>query len=67
MLHRPSLARLGRVGVATLLRRLAGRPGICGACMIRDSVDLVPMLCGHYLRIGFDRLVFVVWPVFTQW
>ena len=27
--------------------------------MIRDAVDLVPLLCGHYLRIGFDRLVFV--------
>lgn len=27
--------------------------------MLRDAVDLVPLLCGHYLRIGFDRLVFV--------
>lgn len=27
--------------------------------MIKDAVDLVPLLCGHYLGIGFDRLVFV--------
>ena len=32
---------------------------ICGICVIRDAVDLVPFLCGHYLRIGFDRLAFV--------
>lgn len=27
--------------------------------MLRDTVDLVPFLIGHYLRIGFDRLHFV--------
>jgi hypothetical protein len=32
---------------------------ICGICVIKDAADLVPFLCGHYLRIGFDRLVFV--------
>ncbi len=28
-------------------------------CVLRDARDIVPFLCGHYLRIGFDRLVFV--------
>jgi hypothetical protein len=32
---------------------------ICGVCVIKDATDLVPFLCGHYLRIGFDRLVFI--------
>ncbi len=32
---------------------------ICGICMLRDTVDLVPFLVGHYLRIGFDRIHFV--------
>lgn len=34
-------------------------PRVCGICMLRDAVDLVPFLVGHYLRIGFDRLHFV--------
>lgn len=36
-----------------------GGPRICGLCIIRDAVDLLPALCGHYLRMGFDRLVFL--------
>ncbi len=36
-----------------------GEPRICGVCIIRDAIDLLPALCGHYLRIGFDRLVFL--------
>ena len=32
---------------------------ICGICMLRDAVDLVPFLVGHYLRIRFDRIHFV--------
>ena len=32
---------------------------VCGICMLRDTVDLVPFLVGHYLRIGFDRIHFV--------
>ncbi|MGL4965065.1 MAG: glycosyltransferase family 2 protein [Inquilinus sp.] len=32
---------------------------ICGICMIRDALDLVPFLVGHYLRAGFDRLHFI--------
>lgn len=31
----------------------------CAICMIRDAVDMVPYLCGHYLRLGFDRVLFV--------
>lgn len=34
-------------------------PRVCGICMLRDTVDLVPFLVGHYLRIGFDRIHFV--------
>lgn len=33
--------------------------GVAGACVIRDAVDLVPFLCGHYLRAGFEHLAFV--------
>jgi hypothetical protein len=32
---------------------------ICGICVIKDAIDLVDFLCGHYLRIGLDRLIFV--------
>lgn len=32
---------------------------VCGVCMLRDTVDLVPFLVGHYLRLGFDRIHFV--------
>lgn len=28
-------------------------------CMLRDAVDLVPFLCGHYLRIGLDEIRFI--------
>src|ERR1700737_4224513 len=33
--------------------------GTAGICIVRDARDLVPFLCGHYLRIGFDQLSFV--------
>lgn len=42
-----------------VVNRDMSNPLICGVCMIKDAVDLVPFLCGHYLRIGFDRLVFI--------
>jgi hypothetical protein len=32
---------------------------IAGVCAVRDAVDLVPFLCGHYLRAGFSRLAFI--------
>jgi hypothetical protein len=27
--------------------------------MLRDARDIVPFLCGHYLRLGFDRIAFI--------
>jgi hypothetical protein len=33
--------------------------GVAGACVVRDAVDMVPYLCGHYLRAGFAHLAFV--------
>lgn len=59
MLDRTLLGRLGRACLPRILGRPAAASRICGACMIKDAVDLVPFLCGHYLRIGIDRLVFV--------
>ena len=32
---------------------------IAGVCVLRDAVDLVPYLCGHYLALGFGHLRFV--------
>jgi quercetin dioxygenase-like cupin family protein len=32
---------------------------VVGICVLRDAVDLLPFLCGHYLGIGFDHLHFV--------
>jgi hypothetical protein len=32
---------------------------IAGVCFIRDARDMLPFLCGHYLRVGFDHLRFV--------
>ena len=37
----------------------AARPSVAGACVLRDCVDIVPFLCGHYLRMGFAHLAFV--------
>lgn len=32
---------------------------VAGACVLRDCVDIVPFLCGHYLRTGFAHLAFI--------
>jgi hypothetical protein len=32
---------------------------VAGICVVRNSVDLVPFLCGHYLRAGFAHLHFI--------
>jgi hypothetical protein len=32
---------------------------IAGVCMIRDAIDIAPLLCGHYLRIGFGHIAFI--------
>jgi glycosyltransferase involved in cell wall biosynthesis len=32
---------------------------VAGLCVVRDSADIVPLLCGHYLRLGFGHIEFV--------
>jgi hypothetical protein len=32
---------------------------VAGVCIVRDARDLIPFLCGHYLRIGFDHVAFI--------
>jgi hypothetical protein len=32
---------------------------VAGCCILRDACDVVPVLCGHYLRMGVDRLLFI--------
>jgi len=34
-------------------------PGTAGICVLRDASDIALLLCGHYLRIGIERLVFI--------
>lgn len=38
---------------------VAPRRASVAICMLRDAVDLVPFLCGHYLRIGLDEIRFI--------
>ena len=37
--------------------RVAGP--VAGICVIRDAFDIVPFLCGHYLRLGVERVHFI--------
>ena len=32
---------------------------VAGCCLIRDACDIAPFLCGHYLRIGVSKLLFL--------
>jgi hypothetical protein len=32
---------------------------VAGACRVRNAIDLVPYICGHYLRCGFELLCFL--------
>jgi hypothetical protein len=32
---------------------------VAGVCIVRDVRDLIPFICGHYLRIGFGHVSFV--------
>jgi hypothetical protein len=32
---------------------------VAGVCIVRDARDLIPFVCGHYLRIGFGHIAFV--------
>ena len=34
-------------------------PNTAGLCLVRDAIDIVPVLCGHYLRLGFERIHFI--------
>jgi hypothetical protein len=38
-------------------RRCAGN--VAGVCIVRNAVDLAPLLCGHYLGFGFAHLAFI--------
>ncbi len=30
-----------------------------GLAYVRDGIDIIPFICGHYLRLGFSRLIFL--------
>ena len=30
-----------------------------GVCIVRDARDIVPFICGHYLRAGFGHVLFI--------
>ena len=32
---------------------------VAGLCVVRDARDIIPFICGHYLRMGFGHLSFV--------
>jgi hypothetical protein len=32
---------------------------VAGVCVARDVVDLIPFICGHYLRVGFGHITFI--------
>jgi hypothetical protein len=32
---------------------------VAGVCIVRDARDLIPYVCGHYLRIGFGHVAFI--------
>jgi Glycosyl transferase family 2 len=32
---------------------------VAGVCIVRDARDLIPLVCGHYLRIGFGHVAFI--------
>jgi hypothetical protein len=34
-------------------------PRTAGVCLVRDAIDIIPYICGHYLRLGFERLLFI--------
>ena len=33
--------------------------GVAGACVVRDARDIIPFICGHYLRVGFAHIAFI--------
>jgi len=32
---------------------------VAGVCVLKDAIDIVPAICGHYLGLGFERLLFL--------
>jgi hypothetical protein len=32
---------------------------IGGACIVRDARDIINLICGHYLRVGFGHITFI--------
>ena len=32
---------------------------VAGVCVARDVIDLIPFVCGHYLRVGFGHIKFI--------
>jgi hypothetical protein len=34
-------------------------PNVAGVCVVRDSRDIIPFICGHYLRAGFGHIAFI--------
>ena len=53
---RQALTSEARRAVTT---RQEASQSVAGACVLRDCVDIVPFLCGHYLLMGFAHLAFV--------
>jgi hypothetical protein len=40
-------------------RRGPAKELVGGISLVRDGRDILPYICGHYLRLGFDRLLFI--------
>lgn len=34
-------------------------PSVAGACVVRDARDIIPSICGHYLRVGPALIAFI--------
>ncbi len=50
-------ARLPRAKTNRLTQTVVG--GVAGVCVLRNARDIIPLICGHYLRMGFGHLAFV--------
>ena len=43
----------------TFSRASAASSNVAGACIVRDASDIIPLLCGHYLRVGLAHVAFI--------
>jgi Glycosyl transferase family 2 len=34
-------------------------PSVAGTCVVRDARDIIPFICGHYLRVGLAHIAFI--------